>query len=175
MFYTGRPRERSIHWYLYLSMKEFSFYNWTTGGKPEQIQGLFLWWIVNKKREIIKCKTDTPDPFVIQESSSHVREQMIKHSQIWFTNKWNKTLTQLMHGLGSEDSWSQFLHRAGKWWSRSARPRQWQYASNIDEYNCHEDNWLSVELFNNVFSKSISVTVDILFHFYLYSPACCKI
>ena len=49
--------------------------------------------------------------------------------------------------------------------------RQWQYASNIDEYNCQEDNCLSVELFNNVFSKSISVIVDILFHFYLYSAA----
>ena len=59
MFYTGRLGERSIHWYLYLSMKEFSFYNWTTGGKPEQIQGLFLWWIVNKKRGIIKCKSGT--------------------------------------------------------------------------------------------------------------------
>ena len=47
--------------------------------------------------------------------------------------------------------------------------RQWQYASNIDEYNCQEDNCLSVELFNNVFSKSISVILDILFRFYLYS------
>ena len=188
MFYTGRLGAQSIHWYLYLSMKEFSFYNWTTGGKPEQTQGLFLWWIVNKKRGIIKCKTDT-DPFVIQarilvediwtidykhrigvvkpwsgegpvgirkvriksesesfkmirykywavqissisilefwiqESSAHVLvscAQMKKHLQIWFTNKWNKTLTRLMHRLmGSEDSWSQFLHRAERWWSSS--------------------------------------------------------
>ena len=147
-------------------MKEFSFYNWTTGGKPEQIQGLFLWWIVNKKRGIIKCKNDTRVPFDTR--------------KVLLTCTKDETLTK----CGSQTNGTRHWHDwCMDWALKTAGISSYiglvieQRAADITMCVKHRWIWLSwgqllsVELFNSVFTIyeiNFSVIVDILFHFYLY-------